>query len=153
MQADSRLRLIHWSQAGSCCRLHLSLPCRQGVQLSCDRARFCLRWCCPLVSGLDVVEVVVAVCSDIAGLVSVSAISARVDEAVRDDRVCRGIGPSEELNACVGGVYAYTFSALQSEDPWPMRGGGRIQDGKDQRLTSRPRPNGSPPRFRNLGDL
>lgn len=78
MHADSRFRLIHWSQAGSCWRLHFNFPCRQGVQLSCDLARFCLRWFCPLVVGFEVeeVEVVFVVCSDIAGLVSVSAIIA-----------------------------------------------------------------------------
>lgn len=81
MHADSRLRLIHWSQAGSCWRLHFSLPCRHGVQLNCDLARFCLRWFWPLVRGFDgvEVEVVFAVCSDIAGLVSVSAILVEVN--------------------------------------------------------------------------
>ena len=74
-------------------------------------------------SGLDVVEVVVAVCSEIAGLVSVSAM---VDGAVRDDQVRCSIVSSQELNVCVGGAYAYTFSALHSEDPWPMRQGQRI---------------------------
>ena len=53
MHADSRFRLIRWSHAGSCERLHLSFPERHGMQLSCDRARFCLR-CAPFETVFNV---------------------------------------------------------------------------------------------------
>jgi hypothetical protein len=62
MQLPSRDRLIHWSHAGFS-RLHLSLPVLHGVQLSCDLARFCLRWLCALLLFVVAVAGAAACCS------------------------------------------------------------------------------------------